>query len=258
MNGVSTNSQFCLSACLGTVTWQLNEIWPTGGWGSVEYGTPVKGQVIGGRWKPLHHWLTNFLFQSLFASCSADNEPKCVIKNDDPYPASGVFYVTMLRFSDGKQTEIQSSSFSIGSGAGASMWLCALDTPNHDGNCQSWDAILKKGGCDTVSDCIILTEIKSESTVIRNFVPLTTPEKMKLPDPGISWEVDGKSGDITLKSAATAAFVTLTTQAQGRFSDNTFIMTPGTKKVQFLWFDKEDIDTLRSTLRVEHAQMYKQ
>lgn len=23
----------------GTVTWQLNEIWPTGGWGSIEYGT---------------------------------------------------------------------------------------------------------------------------------------------------------------------------------------------------------------------------
>ena len=23
----------------GIVTWQLNEIWPTGGWGSLEYGT---------------------------------------------------------------------------------------------------------------------------------------------------------------------------------------------------------------------------
>jgi hypothetical protein len=31
----------------GTVTWQLNEIWPTGGWGSVEYGTVdfTSGQV---------------------------------------------------------------------------------------------------------------------------------------------------------------------------------------------------------------------
>ncbi len=24
----------------GTVIWQLGEIWPTGGWGSLEYGIP--------------------------------------------------------------------------------------------------------------------------------------------------------------------------------------------------------------------------
>ena len=38
---------------LGILVWQFNEIWPTGGWGSIEYGTPVAGQVLGGRWKPL-------------------------------------------------------------------------------------------------------------------------------------------------------------------------------------------------------------
>ena len=37
----------------GIIVWQFNEIWPTGGWGSIEYGTPREGQVIGGRWKPL-------------------------------------------------------------------------------------------------------------------------------------------------------------------------------------------------------------
>ena len=48
---------------IGIIVWQLNEIWPTGGWGSVEYGTVghTKGQVIGGRWKPLHYWSVNLL-----------------------------------------------------------------------------------------------------------------------------------------------------------------------------------------------------
>ena len=32
----------------GIIVWQFNEIWPTGGWGTVEYGTPVAGQVTGG------------------------------------------------------------------------------------------------------------------------------------------------------------------------------------------------------------------
>lgn len=48
---------------LGVITWQFNEIWPTGGWGSIEYGNPnMPGQVIGGRWKPLQYWYaTQFL-----------------------------------------------------------------------------------------------------------------------------------------------------------------------------------------------------
>jgi hypothetical protein len=30
----------------GTMIWQLGEIWPTGGWGSLEYGNPdMPGQV---------------------------------------------------------------------------------------------------------------------------------------------------------------------------------------------------------------------
>ena len=36
-----------------TMLWQLNEVWPTGGWGSLEYGAAnTAGQLIGGRWKP--------------------------------------------------------------------------------------------------------------------------------------------------------------------------------------------------------------
>ena len=49
--------------------WQLNEIWPTGGWGSLEYGTPVKGQVIGGRWKPLHHMMEQSAYTDVTAAC---------------------------------------------------------------------------------------------------------------------------------------------------------------------------------------------
>ena len=26
----------------GLLTWQYNEVWPTGGWGSIEYGSPVR------------------------------------------------------------------------------------------------------------------------------------------------------------------------------------------------------------------------
>jgi hypothetical protein len=42
----------------GTLTWQLNDVYPSGSWGSLEYGPEGRaGQVVGGRWKVLHYVL---------------------------------------------------------------------------------------------------------------------------------------------------------------------------------------------------------
>lgn len=90
----STNS-------FGNLVWQLGEVWPTGGWGLVEYGPSQRapGQVIGGRWKPLMHWLRSHLFVDVFASCGARR--LCVVKNDAPRPFSGTVVVTAVHFASG-------------------------------------------------------------------------------------------------------------------------------------------------------------
>lgn len=66
----------------GVIVWQFNEIWPTGGWGSIEYGTVghTKGQVLGGRWKPLHHWYKQSIYSDVMATCGAGGT--CYVKND--------------------------------------------------------------------------------------------------------------------------------------------------------------------------------
>lgn len=54
--------------------WQVNEFWPTGGWGSLETARGVggpPGNVLGGRWKPLHYALADWLFGDWFVSCNA-------------------------------------------------------------------------------------------------------------------------------------------------------------------------------------------
>ena len=84
--------------------WQLNENWPTGGWGAIEYGTKAQGQVTGGRWKPLvslyvrfgllslyiaahivvrncqMHMMESFLFRDVIAACG--QEDQCYVRND--------------------------------------------------------------------------------------------------------------------------------------------------------------------------------
>ena len=56
---------------LGHLVWQLNEVWPTGGWGSLEYG---------GRWKPHHYWYAKSLFRDVAAAC--DRTGRCYVRND--------------------------------------------------------------------------------------------------------------------------------------------------------------------------------
>jgi hypothetical protein len=63
---------------------------------------------------------------------------------------------------------------------------------------------------------------------------------------------------ISLHTTATALFVTLTTRAAGRFSDNAFLLTPSPNAtiVTFLPWGELDEATLRASLRVEHLQQY--
>jgi len=241
----------------GTITWQINEIWPTGGWGSVEYGslTHGGGQVIGGRWKPLHHWLAGPVYNSIISTCAAADPPQCYVKNDGVAPFIGSVNIGITRYADGKQTMINTAQFALPAGAGAIEWLCAK---NGTDKCASWSDIYVSAGCKGPGDCILTTSVLSSKgvNVATNFVPLSTPQLMVLPVPTISFKVDPSSGMITLTTDKFALFVTLTTTAQGRFSENSFLMYPGTMDVEFVWFAEKNIPELQSSLRVEHVQMY--
>lgn len=75
---------FRYSNSYGTLIWQLNEIWPTGGWGAVEYGSNRGAylQVVGGRWKPLMYLLKQTLFRDLMVACGSYDGSLCYVRND--------------------------------------------------------------------------------------------------------------------------------------------------------------------------------
>ena len=100
---------------MGHLLWQLNEIWPTGGWGSLEYSAPNgmdvhQGQIIGGRWKPLHYLFRSSLFADVIATCSGESG-LCYIHNDSPQHLPCVLVI---------------SSFSIETGV-CSFFLCGRE-----------------------------------------------------------------------------------------------------------------------------------
>lgn len=234
---------------LGLLVWQLNEIWPTGGWGSLEYGTAAPGQVMGGRWKPLHYWYRDSLFADVIATCGVWG--LCYVRNDGPLPFTGrVRLLAVDMLSSAAPTEAASIDISLAAGPGSVHWF------------ELEAAAMKLDGNRTV---ILATVMHTTGAVASQHVVLYAPPKdLKMLPAEVACDLAeqpnaDRSIDVYVTARAPALFVTLTTLAQGRFSENAFLAgVPGwgRKVVQFVPFGKLDIQLLRQSLRVEDVSMY--
>ena len=91
---------------LGHLVWQLNEVWPTGGWGSLEYG---------GRWKPHHYWYAKSLFRDVGAAC--DRTGRCYVRNDRSHRSfAGAVTVDAVDLATGRVRPLLSKPISLAPG----------------------------------------------------------------------------------------------------------------------------------------------
>ena len=244
----------------------LSRRWPTGGWGSIEYGTTgyTSGQIQGGRWKPLQYFLRRYVYRDYLIAASSD--ARVLVRSDDAFaPFSGTVTLSLLHVSSGATTPLSSSNITLPPGASSTAWFCANMTSPISQRCPSWSIILPRAGClVNGSNCILLLSLLDShgNVVADNFELLAPMGSMTLPAASVNVSVGmlGPTGNvpITLASSATALFVTLTTLAQGRFSDNAFLLPAGQLGVvvDFIPWGPLDYDLLNSTLRVEHVMGY--
>ena len=107
-----------------------NELWPTGGWGSIEYGGDTAGQVSGGRWKPLQYFFRRSVFADQMATCTTT--ATCFVTNDAPFPFAGRVEVVLLNTLTGNTTLLGNHPIHLGAGAGITEWFCPTATTTHD------------------------------------------------------------------------------------------------------------------------------
>ena len=231
---------------LGILVWQFNEIWPTGGWGSIEYGTPVAGQVLGGRWKPLHYFYRRSVLADVMATCGTDG--LCYVKNDRAGESfDGTVVIRALEFATGLTRVLTTQRVTLSAGAGtSSRFRVAL-------------ASVRASTHLLTAECI---EEDSARAVSHNEILLAPPKELQLPrakeDVAVapSQNTDG-SIDVVLSANATALFVTLTALAHGRFTDNSFAMV-GHKEATIAFIPTKGHlvhpRTLAASLHVEHLQ----
>lgn len=258
---------------LGILVWQFNEIWPTGGWGSIEYGTPVAGQVLGGRWKPLHYFYQRSIYADLMASCGHDGA--CFVKNDMAgLSFFGDVEVSSLTFTTGEVTKLTTQTLQLDVGAGTSArftvdlsgvantthMLFAAVYPYCDGahRCSDEELAAQSRGTTRPLAAVGMRAVRAGGGAASfNEILLAPPKDLVLPKASVTATVapspkaDGTI-DIVLDATATALYVTLTTLAQGRFSDNAFALVPGQTNLSFIPIGVLDRAVLEKSLRVEH------
>eukprot|EP00937_MAST-01D_sp_MAST-1D-sp2_P003275 g3275.t1 len=268
----------------GSLMWQLNEIWPTGGWGSLEYGTPAPGQVFGGRWKPLHHFMRASAFADVAAACgnrrlsmsdagpaAAAGDPcLCYVKNDTPRPFRGRVRVQLVHYATARVVPLGTHRVALGAGAGTASFFCADGTAGTDA-CPSFGALFSAAGCSGGgADCAMRVTVEADGQVggaaaegsgggdlllADNVLPLAVPSALALPPANVTVAaINGTHVCVSSASSGVAMYVWLSTRANGRFADNGFLMAPGQRVVQFLPFGPANEPALRASLRVEHLQ----
>ena len=262
----------------GIVIWQLNEVWPTGGWGSVEYGVDdssfTSGSVSGGRWKILHHWLETILYRDVIAGCGSDS--RCFIRNDSPrLSVEGTVDFQFIHIASGDSVRVGGTNVSLPIGGGSIAWTCLGGEGEGGVGCKPLATLLAQVGCAVDgSDCAAQAIVTNNTTAIlcNNLIWLAPPSQLNFTrglDVTASVGVYDSSlarvpVNVTVTGGGAALFVMLTTLAQGRFQDNGIpLLVEGVFETYFipiLAAEKGgrtiDVTLLASSIRVEHLGMY--
>jgi predicted amidohydrolase len=115
----------------GSTFWMFNAIWPTADWGSIEYsgGAQQPGQVLGGRWRPLHYQLRASTFVDHLATCNSGGA--CFVTNSAPFAFRGKVEVRLLNTMSGKSAQLKTQVLDLPPGPGVTEWFCADGLRQH-------------------------------------------------------------------------------------------------------------------------------
>ena len=266
----------------GTIIWQLAEVWPTAGWGSLEYGVVdsslTGGQVAGGRWKPLHHMLEKVLFRDILIACSAS--AACYVRNDAPLTSVlGNITLQAVSIETGAPVGPLLSTVPValapgGSGASSVSWFCmdAAEAPSI--GCNSRAEILASVGCaGNGSDCAVVATLRdaNDTTIVaQNFLFQAPPSSLLLAR-GVSVtaavgtpNADGSVPVTVTVVGGAAVHVLLSTLAQGRFTENAWPLLPvGSHETTFVSIvpagyggPSINVTLLNESIRIDHVDMY--
>ncbi|MEO5806057.1 glycosyl hydrolase 2 galactose-binding domain-containing protein [Devosia sp.] len=189
--------------CMGTLFWQINDIWPVASWSSLDYG---------GQWKILQYMAKRFYLLVNVVAVPSPDKTSIAFKgiNDTAKPVSIQLEVRAVKFGGGDRV-VFSGNCAIGSDAAIEVKsLASADLAEDEFLFFSWK------------------DAKGNLLGENDFFP--RPYKAyDVPQPRIksTWSTVDDQPVLTLSTDKPAVFVTATVDVPGYFSDNAVTLLPG-------------------------------
>ncbi len=215
--------------CMGSIVWQLNDVWPGPSWSSIEYG---------GNWKLLHYAEKEMFEPVHLAQAVKDNAYSVFLINDYKEDINCSVKIHFMDFNGKKVKKSEVIKIQVKSGTSKEVYK---------GNCT--DSELK------ASDYFVFAELKtksgnivfeSETTIFPSLYKKCEIEK---PEIKLEFTTDSSKIEITVTAQKPAFFVSLNShEAKGTFSRNCFTVLPN--KPVHVSFIPENPEELKKALKL--------
>ncbi|MBC7776743.1 MAG: glycoside hydrolase family 2 protein [Phycisphaerae bacterium] len=207
--------------CMGTLYWQLNDVWPVASWSSTDFY---------GRWKALHYYAREAFMPVAALPILEDNVLKIYGVNDRADNVGVTLKVHAFTFEGGKLLEFSLPGLAISPDSSKLLWEAPLKTVL-DG---------KKP-----ENCVVeieLTDSLGKTVLSRRLFYAVPPKKMKLSKADLKITAVEKTPagySISLQTNGNLAKnVYIQTEEEGFFSNNYFDLLPNERVTIFFKTDK--------------------
>lgn len=182
---------------MGTLYWQLNDVWPSVSWSSLDHF---------GNWKALHYFTKKAFKNVLISSHTQNDTLKTYVINDMPHPLQGELHIQIKDF-NGHELWSKKSTIDVAKNSSEVKHVLDLKHLEFD-----------------YSSIIIVSSFNNETF----YYYLESPKNLKLKKEEIKKRItkteSGFTVEMTSKTLQKGVF--LHTSEQGHFSDNFFDLLP--------------------------------
>lgn len=215
--------------CMGTLYWQLNDVWPVASWSSIDYS---------GRWKALHYYARDAYSPVAALPYREDDILKIYGVNDRQEAVNVTLRVRTLTFGGQVINDVTQVNTQIKPDSSRMIWQASVK------------ALLSKHKPQSAVTEITLSTPDGKE-LYRRLYYFEPPKKLSLSRVNVSVKVEQVNDgyQLTLSSNDLAKNVMIQTDVEGDLSDNYFDLLPGERKTVF--FKTERIlDEPRKTFKV--------
>jgi beta-mannosidase len=196
----------CRPVTMGSLYWQLNDVWPGASWSSVDFY---------GRWKALNFHARRFYAPLAVAAERKDGATKISLISDAATPTDARWSLRAIDV-EGRVLAHREAAVKL-----APLTAAAVASVS--------DAALLGGG-DPVRTIAVAELLVDGRIVSRALISATAPKDMTLPDPGIVARWDGDRLTLTATRLARAVWIDFGA-IDATPSDNAFDLLPGESRM---------------------------